>query len=331
MAHSREQTIKYEIAKAFAKAEGEYISGQALADLVGCSRVAIWKHIDQLRQEGYEIEAVKKKGYRLLNKLDTLSATDILMGLQTEFVGQSIFSYETVRSTQIIARELAGNGAKDGTVVISNEQTEGTGRLKRKWHSPSDGGIWLSMILRPDIPPYLAPQLTLLTAVAAVRTLNQFEVDAGIKWPNDVLVKGKKIAGILTELHAESDQIHHVIIGIGLNMNQSFESFPDELKEIATSVLIEKKQMIDRVEFLHSFFKNFENMYLLFLEKGFGPIKQLWEEHSITIGKKVTVQNLHSSLTGMAIGINHDGVLIIMDEEQNSHLVYSGDITVHQA
>lgn len=330
MAHSREQTLKYEIAKAFTKAGDDYISGQALADLVGCSRVAIWKHIDQLRQEGYEIEAVKKKGYRLLKKLDSLRATDILMGLQTEFVGQSIYSYDTVSSTQIVARELAGSGAKDGTAVISDEQTEGTGRLKRKWHSPSNGGIWLSMIMRPDIPPYHAPQLTLLTAVAAVQTLNKFGVNAGIKWPNDVLVEGRKIAGILTELHAESDKIHHVIIGIGMNINQPLESFPDELKEIATSVLIEKKQRVDRSEFLQSFFKNFEDIYLLYLEKGFEPIKQLWEKLTITIGKKVTVQSLHGTLTGLATGINDDGVLIIMDEEQKSHLVYSGDITVHQ-
>lgn len=330
MAHSREQTLKHEIAKAFAKAGEDYISGQALADLVGCSRVAIWKHIDQLRQEGYEIEAVKKKGYRLLKKLDSLRATDILMGLQTEFVGQSIHSYDTVSSTQVVARELAGSGAKDGTAVISDEQTEGTGRLKRKWHSPSNGGIWLSMIMRPDIPPYHAPQLTLLTAVAVVQTLNKFGVNAGIKWPNDVLVEGRKIAGILTELHAESDQIHHVIIGIGMNINQPLESFPDELKEIATSVLIEKKQRVDRSEFLQSFFKNFEDIYLLYLEKGFEPIKQLWEKLTITIGKKVTVQSLRGSLTGLATGINDDGVLIIMDDEQKSHLVYSGDITVHQ-
>ena len=330
MAHSREQTIKNEIAKAFGRAGEGYISGQTLADMVGCSRVAIWKHIDQLRQDGYQIEAVKRVGYRLMNKPDTLKATDILMGLQTKFIGQTIHSYETVTSTQVIARELAGEGTADGTVVISEEQTEGSGRLKRKWHSPSSGGIWLSLVVKPDIPPYQAPQLTLLTAVAAVQTLMNIGVQAGIKWPNDVLVKDRKIAGILTELHAESDQIHHVIIGIGINMNQPYESFPDELKEIATSVLIERKQRVDRTEFLQSFFKNFEDIYLLFLEKGFEPIKQLWEKYSITIGKKVTVQNIRGSLTGVATGINHDGVLIIMDDEQKSHLVYSGDITVHQ-
>ena len=330
MAHSREQTIKNEIAKAFAKAGPDYISGQALADFVGCSRVAIWKHIDQMRQDGYKIEAVKKVGYRLLEKPDSLTETDILMGLQTKFIGQSIHSYKTVSSTQVIARELAGEGAEDGTVVISEEQTEGTGRLKRKWHSPSNGGIWLSLIVRPDIPPYQAPQLTLLTAVAAVQTLTRIGVNAGIKWPNDLLVNGRKIAGILTELHAESDQIHHVIIGIGMNINQPIESFPDELKTVATSVLIETDHWIDRAELLKNFFMNFEELYLLFLEKGFEPIKQLWEKYSITIGKKVTVQNLRGSINGIATGINHDGVLIIVDDEQNKHLVYSGDITVHE-
>lgn len=330
MAHSKEQIIKNEIAKAFAKAEGEYISGQVLADLVGCSRVAIWKHIDQLRQDGYKIEAVKKKGYRLLNKLDSLTATDILMGLQTEFVGQSIYSYKTVTSTQTIARELADSGVADGTVVISNEQTEGTGRLKRKWHSPSNGGIWLSLILKPDIPPHHAPQLTLLTAVAVVQALKKIGVEAGIKWPNDVLIHGRKIAGILTELHAESDQIHHVIIGIGININQTYESFPDEIKEIATSVKIEKNQRIDQSEFLQDLFVSLEDLYMIFLEKGFEPIKQIWEKHSITIGRKVTVHNSQGTLTGIATGINQDGVLKVVDDDQKSHLVYSGDITVHQ-
>lgn len=329
MADKEEQDIKKLLAKAFAESKDGFISGQYLADLIGCSRTAVWKHIDKLRKEGFVVEAVKKKGYRIVSKPDHISETEILMGLETSFLGQQIHTYDTVSSTQIIAKELASNGAADGTVVISEEQSAGKGRLQRKWYSPADGGVWMSLILRPDIPPYRAPQLTLLTAVAVVKTLAQFDIQAGIKWPNDVLINGKKITGILTELNAEADLVHFVIIGIGLNVNQDISSFPDELQVIATSMFNEKNKKVARAYVIQRLLKNLEELYVLFLKQGFEPIKVLWEKHSTTIGKAVTVNNSFETIEGTAIGINQDGVLIVRDSNRKERLIYSGDITIH--
>ncbi|WP_455661380.1 biotin--[acetyl-CoA-carboxylase] ligase [Pradoshia sp.] len=331
MVHTGEQTIKKQLIQALTSAGDDYISGQYLAETAGCSRTAVWKHIDALRKEGYQIEAVKKKGYRIVPRKDCLTETDILIGLETEFIGKSIHAYESVPTTQTIASELAAKGAANGTIVISEEQTEGKGRLRRVWHSPHHGGIWMSLIVKPDIPPYHAPRLTLLTAVAAVLSMREAGVNAGIKWPNDVLVNGRKIAGILTELHAESDQIHSVIIGIGINVNQQPDDFNDDIKDLATSLAIEKGETLDRVTFLQSFLMHFEELYQLFLHKGFLPIKEEWEKYSVTIGKQVTATTAQKTIHGYASGINEDGVLIVTDERtKEEHLIYSGDITIHQ-
>ncbi|WP_462405346.1 biotin--[acetyl-CoA-carboxylase] ligase [Gracilibacillus sp. Marseille-QA3620] len=330
MAHTGEQTIKKQLIHALTNAGDDYISGQYLADIAGCSRTAVWKHIDALRKEGYEIEAIKKKGYRILPRKNRLTETEILMGLETEFIGRSIHAYETVPTTQTIASDLAAKGADNGTIVISEEQTEGKGRLRRTWYSPHQGGIWMSLIVKPDIPPYHAPRLTLLTAVAAVLAIRETGVNAGIKWPNDVLVNGRKIAGILTEMHAEADQIHSVIIGIGINVNQERQDFNEDIQSLATSLAIEKGEMLDRALFLQRFLSRFEQLYLLFLEKGFLPIKELWETYSVTIGQRVTVATAQSSFTGLASGINEDGILMVKDEQTGvQRLVYSGDITIH--
>ena len=331
MVHTGEQTIKKQLIHALTSAEDGYTSGQYLAEIAGCSRTAVWKHIDALRKEGYQIEAVKKKGYRIVPQKDRLTETDILIGLETAFIGRSIYAYESVPTTQTIASELAAKGAVNGTIVISEEQTAGKGRLRRVWHSPHQGGIWMSLIVKPDIPPYHAPRLTLLTAVAAVLAMREAGVAAGIKWPNDVLVNGRKIAGILTELHAESDQIHSVIIGVGINVNQQPADFNDDIKSLATSLAIEKGEKLDRVAFLQSFLAHFEELYQLFLDKGFLPVKEAWEKYSVTIGQRVTATTAQQSITGYASGINEDGVLVVMDEQTNEqHLIYSGDIKIHQ-
>ena len=330
MAHTGERSIKKQLVHALTNAGDSYISGQYLAEIAGCSRTAVWKHIDALRKEGFEIEAVKKKGYRILPRKDRLTETEILIGLKTDFIGRTIHAYESVPTTQTIASELAAKGAENGTLVISEEQTEGKGRLQRVWHSPHQGGLWMSLIVKPDIPPYQAPRLTLLTAVAAVLAMREMGVEAGIKWPNDVLVNGKKIAGILTELHAESDQIHSVVIGIGINVNQQPEDFSTDIKSIATSLAIEKGENLDRVIFLQSFLAKFEDLYVTFLAEGFSPIKEQWERYSITIGKRVTATTAQKSLTGYARGINEDGALVVKDEHTNEEqLIYSGDITIH--
>nr|WP_277398361.1 biotin--[acetyl-CoA-carboxylase] ligase [Neobacillus citreus] len=311
----------------FTNAGESYLSGQFLAELIGCSRTAVWKHIEELRKEGFELEAVRKKGYRIIKTPEKITADEIRLGLTTEFIGKNIHYEETVESTQKIAHRLSSENVPEGTVVIAEEQISGRGRMNRPWHSPKYTGIWMSLILRPNIPLTKAPQLTLLTAVAIVQAIEEVTgLNPEIKWPNDILLNGKKITGILTEMQAEADQIHSIIIGMGLNVNQTKDDFPPELQNIASSLLIEKGDALSRASIIRSIFTHFEKLYLLFLEKGFYPIKLLWEGYAISIGKMIKARTLTGVIEGKALGITDEGVLKIEDASGVIHHVYSADI-----
>ncbi|MBA4536105.1 biotin--[acetyl-CoA-carboxylase] ligase [Bacillus aquiflavi] len=319
--------LRKQLLNAFSNADGEYLSGQYLADLLGCSRTAVWKHIEELRKEGFELEAVRKKGYRIIKTPEKVTADEIRLGLKTKLLGSLIHYEETVDSTQKIAQKLAYKGVPEGTVIVAEEQLKGRGRLARNWHSAKSTGIWMSIILRPNIPIPKAPQLTLITAVAAVQAIEEVSgIRAHIKWPNDILINGKKLAGILTELQAEADRIFSIIIGIGINANQKAEDFPEELRSIATSIFLEKGEPIKRAELIKVFLSKLETLYLLYLEKGFHPIKLLWESYAISIGKQIIARTLSGSIKGTALGITEDGVLIMEDKLGEKHYIYSADI-----
>ncbi|MBU8916222.1 biotin--[acetyl-CoA-carboxylase] ligase [Bacillus sp. FJAT-29953] len=319
--------IRKKLLDSFTSAGESYLSGQFLAELIGCSRTAVWKHIEELRKEGFELEAVRKKGYRIIKTPEKITADEIRLGLTTEFIGKNIHYEETVESTQKIAHRLASENVPEGTVVIAEEQISGRGRMNRPWHSPKYTGIWMSLILRPNIPLTKAPQLTLLTAVAIVQAIEEVTgLNPEIKWPNDILLNGKKITGILTEMQAEADQIHSIIIGMGLNVNQTKDDFPPELQNIASSLLIEKGDALSRASIIRSIFTHFEKLYLLFLEKGFYPIKLLWEGYAISIGKMLKARTLTGVIEGKALGITDEGVLKIEDASGVIHHVYSADI-----
>lgn len=327
MADAVQSKLRKQLLDAFTNNKDEYLSGQYLAELIGCSRTAVWKHIEELRKEGFELEAVRRKGYRIVKTTENVSADEIRLGLKTEFLGQFIHYEESVPSTQKIAHRLAYDDAPEGTVVIAEEQVGGRGRMDRVWHSPKYTGIWMSMILRPKIPLPKAPQLTLLTAVAVVQAIEELTpLSPQIKWPNDILVNGKKVTGILTELQAEADRIISIIIGIGINVNQKLEDYPEDLQSIATSLSIESGQQINRAALTRSVFHHLENLYKIYLEKGFFPIKLLWESYAISIGKTLTARTLSGNIHGKALGITDDGVLKIEDSEGTVHQVYSADI-----
>ncbi|OCA90907.1 biotin--[acetyl-CoA-carboxylase] ligase [Bacillus sp. FJAT-27225] len=327
MASQLQSEIRKKLLDAFAEAEDEFISGQALAEAAGCSRTAVWKHIEGLREEGFRLEAVRKKGYRLIEVPSALTADEIRLGLKTEFIGKTIHYFNSVDSTQKIALKLAAEKTHDGTLVVADEQTEGRGRMDRKWHSPSGTGIWMSLIVRPDIPLQKAPQLTLLTAVAVVRGV---EAATGlapeIKWPNDILANGKKLTGILTELQAEADRIHSVIIGIGINVNQKGSDFPSELRDLATSIAAETGTEHSRAGLIREFCLQFEKLYLLYLEEGFRPIKLLWESSASGIGGPIRARTYNGTIEGTACGITEEGVLEIEDASGTIHSIYSADI-----
>lgn len=316
-----------ELLDAFTKAGDSFLSGQAIAELIGCSRTAVWKHIEELRKEGFELEGVRRKGYRITKTPENITPDEIRLGLATKVIGQNIYYEESVKSTQAIASRLAQEGIPEGSVVIAEEQLSGRGRMDRKWHSPKYTGVWMSLILRPNIVVTKAPQLTLLAAVAVVQAIEEVTgLSPEIKWPNDILIDGKKVTGILTELQAEADVIHSIIVGIGVNVNQAREDFPAELQETATSLSIQTGKAISRAELIRQIFVKFEKMYDLYLVEGFYPIKLLWESYANSIGKQLRARTLTNTIDGVALGISDDGVLELQDENGVVHRIYSADI-----
>ncbi|MFC0559911.1 biotin--[acetyl-CoA-carboxylase] ligase [Halalkalibacter alkalisediminis] len=321
--------LKEKLLKVFADHPGEFVSGEKISQQLGCSRTAIWKHIDELRKSGYTLESAPRKGYRLVSKADGIHSHEVRVGLKTSRLGMEITYFDATESTQIVAHKLAQEGAKEGHVVIANEQTSGKGRLGRKWHSRSGTSVSMSLILRPELPPQKTPQLTLLTAVAVVRALKKkLGVNSEIKWPNDILINGKKLVGILTEMQADPDMVQSVIIGIGLNVNQKEEDFDPEVRDIATSLALEKGEMVERANVISAILNEFEQLYDLYLTDGFRPIKSLWEAHSISVGTYLYARTMREVIYGFAKGITDDGVLLLEDEEGKIHHIYSADIEI---
>ncbi|MBU9723919.1 MULTISPECIES: biotin--[acetyl-CoA-carboxylase] ligase [Bacillaceae] len=319
--------MKAKVLKLLREINGQYISGEKISSELSCSRTMVWKYIKALREDGYVIEAVSNKGYKLVSISNHLSDHEIRSRLGNDHLFKEISYHEEVESTQNIAQKLINQGAGSGTVVIANEQTSGRGRLGRDWFSPKDKGIWMSLILKPEITLREAPQLTLLAAVAVTRAISSVcSISSEIKWPNDILVDGKKVCGILTEMQADPDRIKSVIIGIGINVNQT--DFPSSIANIATSLAKARGEQVERSELIIQILNEFQWLYEAYLAKGFSFIKPLWEVNAISIGKKIVATTAQGRLTGIAEGINDEGVLILRDDNGKVHHIYSGDITI---
>ena len=322
-------TVKFNITKQLLAANGQPISGQQLADDFGLSRTAIWKHIKELEEEGFEIETVKKKGYVLKSSPDSLQAAKIDQHLATKRFGRNIHYLQSCPTTQPIAHQLAQAGEPDGSIVICEEQTAGKGRLARPWTSTQGKGIWMSVIIRPEIPPTKAPQLTLVAAVAVTRAIEDIAgVRAEIKWPNDLLINGKKCTGILTELQADIDRVHAIILGIGVNVNQQLSDFPEEIQSIATSVQMVTGKTVDRAELVARILHHLEIYTDLYVKHGFEPLKLLWESYSCTLGKRIKAIMIHQEIEGVALGITNEGILQVKTDDGQIHGIYSADIEI---
>lgn len=319
---------KVRILKMLLEHQDGFLSGQKVCDDLDCSRTAVWKHIKDLQKEGFKIDSVQKKGYRLLERSISLSETNILAGIATEQLGHHLFFHDSLPSTQKEAHHLAEDCAEDGTLVVADEQTNGRGRLGRGWHSPSGTGIWMSLILRPDMPLRHTPQLTLLTSVAVVRAIRkETGIECGIKWPNDILYDGKKLVGILTELQAEAAHVKAIIIGMGLNVNTVPNDFPEELRSVATSIKSITGQDQDRAVLIQTILKEFETLYRTYLDEGFPMIKLLWESYAISLGRMIYARTVTGDvIKGFAKGIDEDGVLLLEDDIGDIHHIYSADI-----
>ncbi|WP_153732238.1 biotin--[acetyl-CoA-carboxylase] ligase [Sporosarcina obsidiansis] len=321
--------VKNELLKKLFAAKGEPVSGQDMADEFGLSRTAIWKYIKELEEEGYKIGSLRKKGYYLIEIPDLVNQANIKKHLQTAEYGHTIHYFKTCPTTQTIAHEEAQNGAADGTLIIAEEQTAGKGRLARPWTSNEGRGIWMSLIIRPELAPQQAPQLTLVTAVAIVRAIEEVaDIQPVIKWPNDILINGKKVTGILTELQADPDRVKAIILGIGLNANQELADFPEELQTIATSLRIEKGEKVDRALLVAKILEYVEQYTALYVEKGFAPIKLLWESYASITGKRIRANMVNESVEGIALGISAEGLLELQLEDGTVRGIYSADIEI---
>ena len=284
--------------------------------------------MNQLKDEGYEIEAVKNKGYKLLNQPDILSVNEIAGRLNTKWAGRQLYCLEETGSTNTDAKRLIEEGASDGTLVVADKQNGGKGRRGRSWSSPKGTSIYMSIALKPSYNPDKASMVTLIMALAVAKGIReQTGLAAFIKWPNDVVVNKKKVCGILTEMNAEPDYIHSVVIGTGINVNE--QEFPEEIKETATSLFLEKGEKITRAQLVVSVMEYFEQDYEKFLERE--DLSGLLEEYNellINRGKKVKVLDPKQEWEGTAGGINEKGELLVEDEKGQLVKVYAGEVSV---
>ncbi len=298
---------------ALKEAGKEPISGEELGERLGISRTMVWKYIKGLEEDGYVIGSSPGSGYNLVSVPDKLYPSEISIGLDTDIIGKELHYFETVDSTNDMAKKM-GFKAEEGTVVIAEMQESGRGRKGDRWVSPK-GGIWLSVILKPGILPAHAPRLTLMAGVAVAKTIRQFGVDASIKWPNDVVIGNKKVCGILTEMDAEVDHIGFVVIGIGINANVSVEELPEELRDSSTSLSSIKGESINRASFVQALLRSLETEYLRFKVEGFSKILEDWISLSDTIGSQVEVITPQKIIAGKATGITAEGALIVETAE----------------
>ncbi|PNU20323.1 biotin--[acetyl-CoA-carboxylase] ligase [Geothermobacter hydrogeniphilus] len=303
---------RQQILRLFMARQGAFISGAELSRELGVSRAAVWKQIESLRALGYRIEAARSHGYRLQSSPDRLSAEDLSARLQTRIVGRELVCFEETDSTNLQALRLGEQGASEGTVLVAESQRGGKGRLGRHWLSPSGVNLYTSIILRPRIPPWDAPQLTFLSAVAVARAVQQVcGLPARVKWPNDILINGRKVAGLLNELSAETDAVHFVVLGIGLNINMRADQIPASLRYPATSLAIELERPLPRAEVACAVYRQLDDLYRLYLNEGFDPIRLAWEACFDLVGEKVRVESGERTLTGIVQGIDTDGALLV--------------------
>ena len=304
-----------------------FLSGQELSRRLKVSRTAVWKRINHLRNLGYEIEASTRSGYRLIQSPDLLTPLEVKPILETKWVGKTIHHFHTLDSTNSKAYQLALNGAEEGEVVIAECQEKGRGRLGRQWFSPPFLNLYLSVILRPKIPPYEASLITLMAAVATAEAIQKVSgLLPLIKWPNDILLRDRKVAGLLNEIHSEMDRIHFVILGMGVNLNMEEKMFSKEIRTVATSLKIEMGQPISRKAFLQSLLFELERWYTVFLKEGSAFILKSWRGWAHIEGRRIRVTSSGEGIVGTAVDVDSDGALILETADGKRKRIVAGDI-----
>lgn len=319
--------MKSEILTLLREQDG-YISGQELCDRFGVSRTAVWKAIKQLKESGYDIEAVPNKGYHLAGQKDVLTQNEIESRMHTKWIGKEVYYKDITASTNLDVKKLLEDGAKEGVLVVGGQQTQGRGRRGRSWQSPPDTNIYMSLGLRPDYQPDLAPMVTLIQALAVAKAVQDVcDLQVEIKWPNDVVIHGRKICGILTEMSAETGYIQYVVIGTGINVN--IREFPEDIRTTATSLCMEKQETVLRAPIIAKTMEYFENYYEKFLKTG--DLSLLLDDYNqilVNCNTEVCVLDPQHEFQGIARGIDNLGQLIVEKEDKTIEKVYAGEVSV---
>lgn len=319
--------MKAAILKMLREADG-YVSGQEICAKFGVSRTAVWKVVRQLQEEGYQVEAVRSKGYRIVDVPDVMTAEEVKSQIDTEWAGRNVIYYPETDSTNLRIKQLGDEGAPHGTLAVADRQTKGRGRRGRSWESPGGSCIYMSLLLRPDIAPDKAPMLTLVMACSAAEgIMDCTDAEVRIKWPNDLIVGGKKLVGILTEMSTQIDYINHVTIGVGINVN--IKEFPEEIKETATSLCLETGKTIKRAPVIAAVMRHFEEDYKVFMQTE--DMSGLMEKYSrllINKDREVLILGRESQYTARAEGISSNGELIVRKEDGTIENIRAGEVSV---
>lgn len=319
--------MRNEILDYFRKADGNFVSGQQISKDLHVSRTAIWKHINVLKERGYIFESSTRKGYRLIYAPNLLTPLEIDSALHTETFGRHVVYLKSTQSTNEEAKKIAREGAEEGTIVVAEEQITGHGRLARGFYSPFAKGIWFSLILRPKFFPMEASKCTLLAAVGVCRGIRRMGLaDAGIKWPNDILVHGKKLVGILTLMSASMEKIDYIIMGIGINTGIKKNEFPEDFREGATSFLNEGIN-VSRKDLLAAILGELEKEYSIAQDEGFDKVLDDWRALSVTLGQEVRIIFGDDSYTGKAVDIDRDGCLLVNTGSEVKRVI-AGDVSI---
>ncbi len=313
-------------------AESGFTSATELSRQLGLTPSVVTGHITALRQLGYEIEAAPHLGYRLLSSPDALHADDLLARLaEVRVIGRDIRVFQETTSTNDIVEKLARDGVKEGAVVFAESQTKGRGRLGRKWVSPARQGLWFSVLLRPKLLPPEATQITVAAATALARGIQRVTgLSPDIKWPNDLLLNGRKTAGILTEMSAEVDRVHYVILGIGLDVNQTAADFPVEVRSLATSLRLASGRIVSRAELAVAILEELDHDYDRICRGGFPAVADEWETRCATLGQNVAVLIGDRRVRGRAESLDDDGALLVRTEHGRLERILGGDVTIEK-
>ncbi len=306
----------------------KFLTAKEISSRLRVHPYVVYQAVRELRGWGFQIQSERGRGYRLVESPDLILPAKIQNNLKTKIFGKRVYSYRKVGSTNLVGFRLAETSAEEGTLIVADEQTRGKGRMGRSWYSPPGLGLWMSLILRPDIPPFKAPGLSICAGLAVVQAIKEMTgVDAKIKWPNDCLIDGKKVGGILLELSAELDRINFVIVGIGVNVNHSAKDLPKNLAQTAASIRIKLGKEISRSALLRLFLEKFERIYLDFKKNGLSSHREAIKSYSSLLGKRVTVKFGRENIEGMAEEIDGSGSLVIKTKK-GKRLVTAGEVTV---